>query len=261
MSNDGVVRLQLEGRLARITIDRPDKRNALSLDMWRSIPPLIAEINANPRIRGVIVQGEGDDAFAAGADIFELELCIDAPEKALVYMQAVEAAEGTLGRCKVPVIAMIRGFCIGAGMEVAMACDRRIATPDSLFAIPPAKLGVTYSLSSTHRVMALVGIAAAKDIMFTARECQADEALKLGLIDEIVAREDIAAHVEKYLDRLARNSPFSISATKTIMNAIWHGAVTESEEIRNLRLSGYNEPDLKEGIRSFRERRRPDYNR
>jgi enoyl-CoA hydratase len=259
MTLDGRVALQVVDGIANIVIDRPEKRNALSLAMWRSIPPLVARINADTDIRGVVITGAGDEAFAAGADIAELEECIDRPANGLAYMLAVEAAESAINRCERPVVAMIRGHCVGAGVEIAMACDRRVATPDSLFAIPPSKLGVTYSLSSTRRVAMLIGFPAAKDLMYTARQVEADEALNLGLIDEIVSREDLVDHVHAYIERIGRNSSFSVRATKVILEAIRNGATEESEAIKSLRLSGFSDPDFKEGMASFREKRRANF--
>lgn len=155
----GSVDLVWSEPVAHIVINRPEKRNAVSLAMWKAIPYLISEISTNPRASVVIVKGAGTEAFAAGADITELEACMGSDERGAAYMDAVENAESALASCGLPVIAAIKGFCIGAGLEIAMACDLRMATDDSTFAAPPAKLGANYSHSSTRRLTELVGVA------------------------------------------------------------------------------------------------------
>jgi enoyl-CoA hydratase len=247
--------------VARIVLNCPQKRNALSLSMWETIPHLIAEISANQRASVVVVQGAGVEAFAAGANILELEDCLGSAEKSDAYMDAVEEAENSLVSCGLPVIAAIRGFCIGAGLEIAMACDLRIASDDSTFAAPPAKLGANYGYSSTRRLVELVGIAKTKDILFTGRNFSAVEACRNGLIDYVVSRETFENELDRYIQILLSNSQYSIQVAKMTIEEVRNGAASESRRVRSFRTAGFLHDDLREGISAFRERRKPSFQR
>jgi enoyl-CoA hydratase/carnithine racemase len=227
--------------------------------MWKAFPDLISEISTNPHASAVIVRGAGNVAFAAGADIAELEACMGAVERGAAYMDAVDNAENSLATCALPVIAAIRGFCIGAGLEIAMACDLRIATDDSTFAAPPAKLGANYGHSSARRLVELIGEARAKDMLFTGRRLLAAEALHIGLVDYVASREAFDDEVDQYSRTLLSNSQYSIRVAKLTIEEIRRGAVTESERVRSFREAGFLHNDFREGVAAFRERRRPSY--
>jgi enoyl-CoA hydratase/carnithine racemase len=247
--------------VARIVMNCPQKRNALSLCMWKAIPHLIAEISANPRVSVVVVQGAGTEAFAAGANIVELEDCLGSAEKGAAYMDAVENAENSLLSCGLPVIAAIAGFCIGAGLEIAMACDLRIATDDSTFAAPTAKLGANYGHSSTRRLVELVGVAKAKDMLFTGRHIGAAEACRNGLVDYVTSREMFDNEVDGYVQTLLSNSLYSIQVAKLTIEDVRDGGVSESPRVRSFRKAGFLHDDFREGISAFRERRKPSFQR
>lgn len=248
-----------DGFVASIVIDRPAKRNAISLQMWLSLPGLIAEINDDSTIRVAIVRGEGGESFAAGADLVEVEGSIGNSEAADEYMDAVEAAGDALQECRVPLIASIDGFCMGAGVEIALACDFRFASEQSSFGIPPARLGVTYGLRSTRRAIALIGAPATRDLIYTARRIDSGEALSIGLIDKVCERDQLDEYCREYAGRIACNSPFAVTATKRIMNAIVEGVGQETAEIRKLRIQGFHERDIVEGVTAFKEKRSPEY--
>jgi enoyl-CoA hydratase len=247
--------------VARIVLNCPQKRNALSRSMWKAIPHLIAEISANQRASVVVVQGAGTEAFAAGANLVELEECLGSAEKGAAYMDAVENAENALISCGLPVIAAIAGFCIGAGLEIAMACDLRIATEDSTFAAPPAKLGANYGHGSTRRLVELVGVAKAKDMLFTGRQVSAEEAYRNGLVDYVVRREMFHNEVDRYIQTLLSNSLYSIQVAKLTIEDVRNGDASESLRVRSLRRGGFLHDDLREGISAFRERRKPSFQR
>lgn len=258
-NSSGAIDLMLDGRVARIIINSPEKRNALSLAMWEAIPCLVSQININPELAVVVVQGAGNEAFAAGANISELESCLGSREMGLAYIDAVESAERSLASCPLPVIALIKGYCIGAGLEIAMACDLRMATDDSIFSAPPAKLGANYSHNSTRRLVELVGVGKAKDMLFSGRRLDAAEAHKIGLADFVYSREEIDDKVNSYIQSLLSNSQYSIGVAKQTIEEIRDGAVAESDHIRSLRSRGFLHADFREGISAFRERRKPNY--
>jgi enoyl-CoA hydratase/carnithine racemase len=257
--SQGSIDLAWSDSVARIVINRPAKRNALSLAMWRTIPHVVTEINACPRASVVVVEGAGAEAFAAGADIGELEACMGSEERGAAYIEAVEQAEHAIASLGIPVVAVIRGFCIGAGLEIAMACDVRIATYDSIFAAPPAKLGANYSYASTRKLVELVGVAKAKDMLFTGRSLEATEAVRDGLVNDIASRNSIDEKVAQYVKCLLMNSPYSIKVAKMTVEEIRRGILTESARVRWFRVAGFLHDDFREGVTAFRERRKPSY--
>lgn len=249
------VYLQRANEIARLVIDRPEKRNALSLAMLRAIPPLIDEVVADRSIKVLVIQGVDDSAFAAGADIDEIADHAGSEELAWTFMDAVHAAESAIGRCEKPVIAMIRGDCIGGGVELALACDLRFAQTGCRFGITPAKLGLVYSLSSTARLVQLVGPGRARDYLFSGRFFDTAAARSAGLVDQEFAPGDIVAQTQSYAEMLCRRSQWSIRAAKAIVRAALAGAKDEDTEIRRMRGGSFLGPDLQEGVRAFHERR------
>jgi enoyl-CoA hydratase/carnithine racemase len=247
--------LQRAGEIARLVIDRPGKRNALSLAMWRAIPALMAEVVTDDSIKVLVIQGADEKAFAAGADIDEIADHAASAELAWAFMDAVHSAESAIGGCPKPVIAMIRGDCIGGGVEIALACDMRFAQSGSRFGIPPAKLGLVYSLASTTRLVQLVGPGLARDFLYSGRLFDSAEALSAGLIERELPAEDIVAATQAYAETLCRRSQVSIRAAKVIVHAALTRAAEEDDRIRRLREDSFLGPDLKEGIRAFQEGR------
>lgn len=251
----GHLYLQRDGEIARLVIDRPLKRNALSLAMWRAIPPLVDEVVADRSVKVLVIQGVDEKAFAAGADIDEIAGHSTSEELAWAFMDAVHAAESAIGGCDKPVIAMIRGDCIGGGVEIALACDIRFAQSGSRFGITPAKLGLVYSLASTTRLVQLVGPGLARDFLFSGRLFDSTEARSARLIDREFSAEEIVAGTLAYAETLCRRSQWSIRAAKAIVRAALMGATGEDDEIRRLRGGSFLGPDLQEGIRAFHEAR------
>ena len=249
------VYVQHDGEIARLVIDRPEKRNAVCLSMWRAIPPLIDKVDSDPAIKVLIVQGVDDSAFAAGADIDEIEQHAGSEELAWTFMDAVHAAETALGGCAKPVIAMIRGACIGGGVELALACDLRFAQAGSRFGIPAAKLGVVYSLSSTARLVQLVGPGRARDYLFSGRLFDSVEARASGLIDREIPADVIVEQTQAYAETLCRRSQWSIRAAKAVIRAAIASEQSENDEVRRWRGGSFLGPDLREGVRAFHERR------
>ncbi len=254
---DGCITIKNDGPVARLVIDRVAKRNALSLAMWNAIPAALREIQASAAIQAIVVEGGGVEAFAAGADIDELEALIGHRQAGLATIDAIHAAEAALAGADRPTIALVRGACVGGGLELAMACDIRLATSDSRFMAPPARLGIAYSVSSTRRLVELVGEGRAIEMLFAPRELSAGEALRSGLVTAVFDRDQFEETSRRYIDRLLRSSLFSIRSTKAIMGAVRRGHLEDPAEIRELRVEGFARADFAEGVAAFRARRRP----
>lgn len=254
MSEDQVY-LSSDGAIARLVLNRPEKRNALSLAMWRAIPALVAKVEDDPGLALLIVQGVDARAFAAGADIGEFEAAFATRDGRDGYADAVAAAEHSLGRCTKPTLAMIQGDCIGGGVELALACDIRIASRESRFGVTPARLGLVYGLSSTRRLIALMGPARARDLLYTGRLFDAAEAARIGLVDYLFSAATVVAETRAYAESILRNSQYSVRAAKTISAAILSGACAETAETRALRTGGFAGEDAREGIRAYLEKR------
>ena len=249
----GEVRLAREGPLALVTISQPARRNAVSQAMWDAIPGVFAEAAS---ARAVVLAGEGEH-FAAGADITEFEEAYRDRASAEAALDRLSAAMGAVAACPVPVIAAVRGACVGGGCGLALACDLRVAGPDARFGITPAKLGLAYALSDTKRLVDAVGFSAAKDVLFSGRIIGAEEALCMGLVDRVVG--DPLAEARAYAAGLAANAPASLRAAKAMVGRIASGQSADDEDTRALYLDLVEGPEFREGYAAFLEKRRPDF--
>jgi len=248
----GTVRAEVAGAIAELVIDNPARRNAMSLAMYAAVPDAVAAILTAPGVRVVVLRGEGDVAFGAGSDISEFaEQRIG--EAARRYNEIEEAAVRAIEAIPVPVVASIHGPCMGGGAGMALCADLRIAAHDATFAIPPAKLGVGYPVPSTARLAAAVGRSRAKDLIFSGRTVDAGEALRIGLVDAVVPKLELDAHVAAYTAQIARNAPLTIAAAKLALD---HGATSATWAAVE---ACYASDDYREGIRAFAEKRRPSF--
>lgn len=252
------ITLERHGHAAHLVLNRPEKRNALNEAMWRAIPSLLAEAEADNALRLLVVRGAGG-AFAAGADISEFEEVYATPERAADYSRAIAAALDGLAAFPKPTLAMIEGACVGGGCGIALACDLRFAAEGSRFGITPGKLGLVYTLNDTRRLVNAVGLPAAKDILFTGRLLAADEALRLGLINRLVSAETLVAEVEAYGALIAAASPRSARVTKQLMALIEAGQSEDDDATRALFLEAFTSADFQEGYRAFLEKRAPKF--
>jgi enoyl-CoA hydratase len=251
--------LQAEGEVATLTIDRVEKRNALSLEMWNRIPGIIAEIEKDASVRVLIIRGVDSSAFASGVDIDEFSRIAASEELGWQLMDTVHEAEQSIANCVKPVIAMIEGYCVGGGVELALACDLRFASRKSTFAVPPAKFGLVYSLSSTRRLVELIGIGKTRDLLYSARSFDAPEAQEIGLVERVFDPEEIVDATLSYARTLSSRSQYSIRASKKIIAAVSRGAVVPDAEIQRLRGGSFVADDLKEGMAAFFEKRAPKF--
>jgi enoyl-CoA hydratase/carnithine racemase len=242
-----------------VTLNRPDKRNAVTSAMWLALPGIVRDLTDDAATRVALLTGAGTVAFSAGADIAEMRSNLEHPDNMRVMQQAVLDAQDAWSRLAIPTIAVVRGACTGGGCGLALACDLRIASPDSFFAIPPARLGLCYSLADTRRLVDLVGPARAKDILFTGRRVDSGEALAMGLINEIVAPDALQGRAREIAATIAANAGNSVRAAKTVVNAVMDGARTETPESQRLYDESFASPEFAEGAHAFIEKRPPRF--
>lgn len=239
------------GPVAEVRIDRPEKRNALTLAMWRELAGICADLDADAGLRAVIVTGSGP-SFCAGADISALS------EDDATMKAAVHAAEEALRRLAVPTIAKIRGHCLGGGNQIAVACDLRLADSTAVFAVPPARLGVIYPVNSTRALVELVGPATAKRLLFTASSIDATQALQVGLVDQVVAPAELDSAVAEVVESILPLAPMTQIASKQLIDTIARGGDADALHERWYAAWAAHE-DGREGPRAFLERRVPAF--
>jgi enoyl-CoA hydratase len=249
-----------EGPTLHLRFNNPARHNALSADMWQAVPPLLAQAEQDDAIRLVVFSGAGEKAFVSGADISQFEDLRAAREAVKQYEVMAEDALMAIYRCAKPTLACIRGFCIGGGVNVAISCDIRIASSDSVFAIPAARLGLGYRLSALKNLVNLVGPGVAKDLFFTARRIDAAEAQRVGLVTRTCAPEALPQLLAEYTTALGANAPLTVRAGKRIIEEILKDdADLDRDLCRRLILDCFESEDYAEGRRSFMEKRQPQF--
>lgn len=247
--------LESAGEIATLTIDRPAKRNAINKAMWAAMPDMMASIDADPRIKVLVVTGRGDAAFCAGADIQEYRAGLGDRIWAEASGQSVSTALEAVRTMNKPTIAAIRGACVGGGVALALACDLRMAEPGASFCIPPARLGLVYPFQDTKTLVDLVGPARAKSLLFTARTLKAGEALRIGVVDELVPAAELVARADELARQIAAVSQFSVRAAKRVISLIQQGLTAESAETSSLSSAALAGKDHAEGVTAFLEKR------
>lgn len=247
-----------DGSIGWITFNNPARRNAVSLVMWQALREIVRQFEADSTVLVIVLKGAGDKAFVSGADISEFGEKRSSPETVDVYNRAAEDATDALKHASKPTIAMVRGFCIGGGVSVAMSCDMRIAAAGATFGVPAAKLGLGYEFKGVRNLVDVVGPAFAKEIFFTARQFTAEEALTMGLINRLVAEADLETFVRGYAQTIAANAPMTVASIKTIVDE-----VMKDEAQRDMALCQqvvdrcFNSRDYVEGRTAFMEKRKP----
>ena len=243
-----------------LTFNNPARRNAVSLEMWQGLAQATSAFEAVPEVRVVVLRGAGGRSFAAGADISEFEQHRANAEQKKRYGELAAGGHRGLAKLSKPLIAMIQGFCIGGGLAIALSADLRFATPGSRFAIPAAKLGLGYDYPGLAALARLVGPSATKDILFSARMLEADEALRIGLINFVVDDAELEIRVREYAARVAANAPMTVHAVKSAMQVFErYSADPGAAEIAALVDACFNSDDYKEGRRAFMEKRTPRF--
>ncbi|MBT7451317.1 MAG: enoyl-CoA hydratase/isomerase family protein, partial [Rhodospirillaceae bacterium] len=244
---DDAIYLDRTGPHAVLRLNRPEKRNALNLGMWQRMIELLAEAEADPTVRLLIVTGEGP-AFAAGADIDEMKAVFDDPKTADTIAEVTYQSQKALHRFPKPTIAMIRGACVGGGCGIALCCDLRFGDTSAKLGITPGKLGLVYSLVDTKRLVDAVGASTAKDILYTGRIIEADEAKALGLLDCLVESDQLESEVKGFADQICAASQYSAEATKKIAHMILDGATDDTPETRAPFVDAFSSEDFREGF-------------
>jgi enoyl-CoA hydratase len=252
------VKAWLEGRVLHIRFNNPAKHNALSVDMWEAVPLLLANAEKDDNVRMVVFSGEGGKAFVSGADISQFEDMRAMKEAVKRYEQLAEAALQGIYEFSKPTVACIRGYCIGGGVNVAISCDIRVASSDSVFSIPATRLGLGYRFSAMKNLTQLVGPGHAKDIFFTARRLDAAEALRIGLVNRVAEPAGLDALLAEYTTAITTGAPLTIKAGKRIVQEVLKlPGDFDAELCRGLILDCFESEDYAEGRKAFMEKRKP----
>ena len=249
-----------EGGIGWMIFNQPEKHNAMSYEMWRAVPQIIADFEGDPEVRVIVLTGAGERAFVSGADISEFESKRSAEENIKIYDAAGAAAQRAIVEATKPTIAMIRGICIGGGFAIALNTDVRICSANSVFAVPAAKLGLGYKYDGIKRLVDIVGPAFAKEIFFSANKFTAEDARIMGLVNRVVPEPELEGSVRKFAATVSANAPLTVKAAKMAINA----AVDDPDkrplaEIDVAVKACFASEDYIEGRRAFMEKRKPNF--
>jgi enoyl-CoA hydratase len=253
--------LEKDGPIGWIVFNQPEKRNAVSQEMWQLMPGYVQELTADDAIRVVILRGAGDQAFVAGADISQFKErrrnMADEEEYGRISARGQEA----LAALSKPLLAMIHGFCIGGGVSIAITCDMRIAADDARFGIPAARLGLGYHYKGMEKLMKLIGPSYTKELFFTARtDFSAPDALRMGLVNQVVPKAELESFTRDYAQTMARNAPLTLRSAKANVDQLLRP--TDQRDLAlldKLIADCFNSEDYQEGVKAFSEKRRPQF--
>jgi enoyl-CoA hydratase len=259
MSTDKILRSR-EGAVGRITFNNPERRNAVSLEMWQAVDAALDDFASDPAVRVVILAGAGGKAFISGADISKFESERNTEAEVTRYNAQTASVYEKLENFPKPTIACIEGSCVGGGVALAVCCDLRYCGQSSFFAIPAAKLGLGYGFKSLRRLVNIVGPAMAKEIFFTAKRFSSEDARIMGLVNRVLADGEVEAHVLETARTIAANAPLTVDAIKFTI-----GEVMKDPEARDIARTEelvrgcFVSEDYKEGRRAFLEKRQPRF--
>lgn len=259
MSNAELI-TQKDGAIGWLTFSNAARLNAMSFDMWKAVPAAIDAFAQDAEIRVLVLRGAGEKAFVSGADISEFEEKRGTADAVEAYNAAGDAASAAIQACAKPTLAMIRGYCIGGGVGLALTCDLRFASDDASFAIPAAKLGLGYRYDGIKRLVDVVGPTYAKDIFYSARRFDVSEAKHMGLVNYVHTGGDLEAEVRAYCERIARNAPLTIAAAKlAIDTAVAPPDAGRRGMVDRAVADCFASADYREGRLAFREKRPPRF--
>ena len=248
-----------EGAVGRVIFSNPARRNAMSLEMWRALPAAVQAMDADPQVRVIVLEGAGEN-FVSGADISQFESVRLDPVQRQQYDDTVEAAYQAPVDCGKPVLAKIRGICMGGGLGLAAACDVRICADDARFRMPAARLGLSYKLEGVRRFIALIGAQNTLDIFFSARVFGAQEALRMGFVTTVVAPERLEEEAIRWAGLVAANAPLTLRAAKLSVNALLAAPTEQDDRAAQGAIEAcFLSEDYREGVRAFLEKRSPDF--
>jgi len=251
---------QRTGAVATVLFSNPAKMNAVTFDMWSAVPATLAALDADAAVRVVVIAGDGDKAFISGADISQFEKLRGTAEAQAEYNKAVEKAYLAPMHCSKPVIARIRGICIGGGLGFAAACDLRICADDAVFRMPAARLGLGYSPTGVRRFMNVIGAANTSDIFFTARKFDAQEALRMGFVSRVAPAAQLEQAVAETCEMIAENAPLTVAAAKfAVQQALKDAAERDMATAVKMVQTCFASADHQEGRKAFMEKRKPSF--
>ena len=248
----------IENNIAYIKLNNPKKLNAINLDMWKNISYILKDIDNNNKVRCLVLRGEGNKAFSAGADISEFDENRSRIEEVKKYDHASKNSMKLLQNISIPTIAIIDGYCIGGGLATALSCDLRFASEKSTFAIPAAKLGLAYDYAGTKRLRDIVGPSNAKHIFYTARQFTAEESVKMGLINSFFKEEDFEKKIVNILNNICENAPLTISTAKMSIDADPNNDL-QYKKCVDAEKDCFASSDYQEGRLAFSEKRKPNF--
>jgi enoyl-CoA hydratase/carnithine racemase len=244
------------GPVGWVTFNRPQTRNAMTFAMYEGLGRVCAAVADDPELRVLVLTGAGDRAFVAGTDISQFQTFTD-PQHALDYEKMLDRVLATLEALPRPTIAMVRGYAVGGGASISLCCDLRVCTPDAKWGIPTARtLGNSLSMNSYARLVDLIGPARAKHMIFTAGFVEAEDARVAGIVNEVVAPEEIEARTMALAEQIAGHAPLTIQVTKEAIRRILASRRAEAAG-DDLVLKAYMSRDFQEGVRAFLDKRKP----
>jgi len=257
---DGKILQNVADGVGVITFNNPEKRNAMSLDMWEGLGHELIELRDDANVRVVVLTGAGDKAFVSGADISQFEKTRHNAEASEEYSKKSAAQRALLADYPKPVIASIRGFCLGGGMQVAMSADIRIASDNSQFGIPAAKLGIAYGYDGLKHLVSLVGPSWARLIMYTGMRIDSAEALRIGLVDRVVPDAELWNATSEIARTISGNAPLAIKAAKiTIAQVLKDPDKRDMDAIKAIGSACMDSEDFREGRQAFMAKRKPQF--
>lgn len=250
-----------EGNVCTLTINRPEKRNSLNPEILIQIGDALSALKEQSGMKVVVLRGVGEKAFSSGYDIGRIPSGAVQPDP-VPREKAIDYGLGSILTYPYPVIAMIYGYAVGMGLELAVTCDLRVAADNARLGITPAKLGVVYSHTGIRKFIDLVGVAQTKELFFTGRIIDAQRAREIGLVDHLVPVQDLEKTTYELAQEIAENAPLSVSGAKHIISKIVSSRMLDPKdeaELRQLRASAFESEDLKEGQKAFMEKRKPKF--
>ena len=261
MSDAPKLLMEKDGPIGWIIFNQPEKRNAVSQEMWELMPKYVGDLATDDAIRVVVLRGAGEQAFVAGADISQFKDRRRNAADEAEYSRISARGQESLAALTKPLLAMIHGFCIGGGVGIAIGCDIRISADDARFGIPAARLGLGYHYKGMEKLMKLVGPAYVKEIFFTARtDFSAQDALRMGLVNQVVPKTELEGFTRNYAQTMARNAPLTLrSAKATVEQLVRPDGERDLAMLDKLIADCFNSQDYQEGVKAFSEKRRPQF--
>lgn len=257
MSSEKIL-MDKDGAIATITFNNPERRNAVSLEMWETVETMLQQCEQDDDVRIVVLTGAGGKSFVSGADVSKFEDERATTEGVAHYNATTARVYHQLNTFPKPTIAMIRGFCIGGGMALAASCDLRICTQDSQFAIPAARLGLGYGFDGVKRLINLIGPSFTKEIFFTARRFNAEEVSTMGFVNRVLADDELESYVIDYAHTIAGNAPMTVACIKTLVGEAMKDLGERDQDLCTRVVADcFASEDYIEGRRAFVEKRKP----